>query len=79
MSTTFLVVGIFGTAEPIIASLDEPPHVGMVLKTDTAWNGLAPGTKLRVTHIKARPTSETSERTIVRTHALRGSGLGSES
>jgi hypothetical protein len=38
----FLVVGLLGTAEPIIVSLDELPHVGMVLTTDTAWSGLAP-------------------------------------
>jgi extradiol dioxygenase family protein len=53
-------------AQPIIVSLDEPPHVGVVLTTDTAWNGLAPGINLRVTHFKAGPQVKTSERSMVR-------------
>jgi hypothetical protein len=62
----FLVVGLFGPAEPIIVSLDEPPHLGMVFETETAWNGLPPGTKLRVTYIKARPTNKASKRSLLR-------------
>jgi hypothetical protein len=63
--TDFLIVGLFGSAEPIVVSLDEPPHFGMVLETEIAWNGLPPGTKLRVTYIKARPASKTSERSLL--------------
>ena len=62
----FLAVGVFGNAEPTIASLDAPPYVDMVRKPDAAWIGMTPGTKLRVTYIKTRPESETCQRTIPR-------------
>jgi hypothetical protein len=48
----FIVVGILTQAGPITVHLNEPPYVNEVLETGPGWQGIEPGTKLRVTYIK---------------------------
>lgn len=54
----FIVVGILTQAGPITVHLNEVPYVNEVLETGPGWQGIEPGTKLRVTYIKLESRGE---------------------
>jgi hypothetical protein len=60
----FVVVGILSQAGPITVHLNEPPYVNDVLETGPGWNGIEPGTKLRITYIKLHSRPEQSPQTV---------------
>jgi hypothetical protein len=51
----FLVVGLFGTGGPVTVDLEEFPFVNQELDTGPGWEGIGPGTRLRVTYVNLRP------------------------
>lgn len=50
----FLVIGLFGTGGPVTVCLEEIPFVNLYLETGPGWNGVTPGTRVRVTYVSIK-------------------------
>jgi hypothetical protein len=60
----FLVVGLFGTGGPVTVHLEELPFVNQQLETGPGWEGIGPGTRLRVAYINLKPEQLEGVRTF---------------